>query len=60
MCNLAGLVLAMNLSMLKKSMQVLFAGSLLKNNKVAHEALISAMSRKATVVECIQAIEDVN
>ncbi|XXG39006.1 hypothetical protein AAC387_Pa01g0078 [Persea americana] len=39
---------------------VLFAGSLLKNNKDAHEALILAMSRKASVLECIQAIEDVN
>ncbi|XP_017623078.1 uncharacterized protein LOC108467088 isoform X3 [Gossypium arboreum] len=37
---------------------VLFAGSLLKNNKVIHEALISAMSKKATVLECIQAIEN--
>ncbi|XP_043687550.1 uncharacterized protein LOC122638764 isoform X1 [Telopea speciosissima] len=36
---------------------VLFAGSLLKNNKVVHEALISAMSKKATVLECIEAIE---
>ncbi|XP_052191400.1 uncharacterized protein LOC127800684 [Diospyros lotus] len=36
---------------------VLFAGSLLKNNKVIHEALMSAMSRKATVFECIETIE---
>ncbi|KAL6993090.1 hypothetical protein U1Q18_011209 [Sarracenia purpurea var. burkii] len=36
---------------------VLFGGSLLKNNKVIHEALISAMSKKATVLECIEAIE---
>ncbi|XP_041007483.1 uncharacterized protein LOC121252077 isoform X2 [Juglans microcarpa x Juglans regia] len=36
---------------------VLFAGSLLKNNKVIHDALISAMSKKATVLECIEAIE---
>nr|DAD40190.1 TPA_asm: hypothetical protein HUJ06_014513 [Nelumbo nucifera] len=36
---------------------VLFSGSLLKNNKVAHEALMSAMSNKATVLECIEAIE---
>ncbi|XWS41476.1 hypothetical protein CRYUN_Cryun17cG0085100 [Craigia yunnanensis] len=36
---------------------VLFAGSLLKNNKVTHEALMSAMSKKATVLECIEAIE---
>ncbi|OMP02541.1 hypothetical protein COLO4_11014 [Corchorus olitorius] len=37
---------------------VLFSGSLLKNNKGIHEALISAMSNKATVLECIQAIEN--
>ncbi|GMI86634.1 hypothetical protein like AT2G21960 [Hibiscus trionum] len=37
---------------------VLFAGSLLKNNKEIHEALMSAMSKKATVLECIQAIEN--
>ncbi|XP_059624372.1 uncharacterized protein LOC132267271 isoform X1 [Cornus florida] len=37
---------------------VLFAASLLKNNKVIHEALIAAMSKKATVVECIEAIEN--
>ncbi|XVF61755.1 hypothetical protein PTKIN_Ptkin08bG0156100 [Pterospermum kingtungense] len=36
---------------------VLFAGSLLKNNKEIHEALMSAMSKKARVLECIQAIE---
>ncbi|GFY80304.1 hypothetical protein Acr_01g0001130 [Actinidia rufa] len=36
---------------------VLFAGSLLKNNKVIHEALMSAMANKATVLECIEAIE---
>ncbi|KAG2711738.1 hypothetical protein I3760_04G090900 [Carya illinoinensis] len=36
---------------------VLFAGSLIKNNKVIHDALISAMSKKATVLECIEAIE---
>lgn len=36
---------------------VLFAASLLKNNKVVHEALTSAMTRKATVLECIEAIE---
>lgn len=40
------------------SMQVLFAGSLLKNNKAVHEALMKAMSDKASVVECIQAIEN--
>lgn len=38
-------------------MQVLFAASLLKNNKVIHETLMSAMARKATVLECIDAIE---
>lgn len=42
---------------IQKIMQVLFAGSLLKNNKTTHEALISAMSKKATVLECIEAIE---
>ncbi|GKV25282.1 hypothetical protein SLEP1_g34742 [Rubroshorea leprosula] len=36
---------------------VLFAGSLLKNNKVTHEALMTAMSNKASVLECIEAIE---
>ncbi|KAM0971358.1 hypothetical protein ACFX13_019553 [Malus domestica] len=36
---------------------VLFAGSLLKNDKVIHEALITAMSNKATILECIEAIE---
>ncbi|KAG8383447.1 hypothetical protein BUALT_Bualt04G0014200 [Buddleja alternifolia] len=36
---------------------VLFAASLIKNNRVLHEALISAMSKNATVVECIEAIE---
>ncbi|OVA17050.1 hypothetical protein BVC80_9041g60 [Macleaya cordata] len=36
---------------------VLFAGSILKNNKVAYEALMSAMSKNATVLECIEAIE---
>ncbi|KAI8019091.1 hypothetical protein LOK49_LG04G01608 [Camellia lanceoleosa] len=36
---------------------VLFAGSLLKNNQVIHESLMSAMSKKATVLECIEAIE---
>ncbi|KAF5193211.1 Atp-dependent zn protease, partial [Thalictrum thalictroides] len=38
---------------------VLIAGSLLKNNKSSHEALTSAMSKKATVLECIEAIENV-
>ncbi|CAN0865198.1 hypothetical protein LINGRAHAP2_LOCUS9169 [Linum grandiflorum] len=36
---------------------VLFAASLLKNNKSLHEALMKAMSNKASVVECIAAIE---
>ncbi|GAB2279330.1 hypothetical protein Dimus_013974 [Dionaea muscipula] len=36
---------------------VLFAGSLLKNNKVLHEALMVAMQNKATVLECIKTIE---
>lgn len=49
--------LADRMLMLGKNMQVLFAGSLLKNNKVIHEALMAAMSKKATVVECIEAIE---
>ncbi|SPT20550.1 unnamed protein product [Triticum aestivum] len=37
---------------------VLMAASLLKNNKAAHDALVSAMSQKATVLECIEAIEN--
>ncbi|KAK7399475.1 hypothetical protein VNO78_10658 [Psophocarpus tetragonolobus] len=37
---------------------VLFAASLLKNNKVIHEALIAEMAKKASVLECIQAIEN--
>ncbi|KAH7683550.1 FtsH protease domain-like protein [Dioscorea alata] len=37
---------------------VLFAASLLKNNTVAHEALMSAMSKKASVLDCIKAIEN--
>ncbi|XP_071707352.1 uncharacterized protein [Rutidosis leptorrhynchoides] len=36
---------------------VLFAASLLKTNQTLHEAVMSAMSNKATVVECIEAIE---
>lgn len=36
---------------------VLFAGSLIKNNKATHEALMEAMLKNATVVECIEAIE---
>jgi hypothetical protein len=43
--------------MLGKALQVLFAGSLLKNNKVIHEDLMTAMSKKATVLECIEATE---
>ncbi|MCD9640024.1 hypothetical protein HAX54_025036 [Datura stramonium] len=35
---------------------VLFAASLLKNNSTLHEALITAMTNKASVVECIEAI----
>ncbi|KAG0499627.1 hypothetical protein HPP92_004318 [Vanilla planifolia] len=37
---------------------VLFAASLLKNNRRAHEALISTMSSKGTVIDCIKAIEN--
>ncbi|WVZ22027.1 hypothetical protein V8G54_000571 [Vigna mungo] len=37
---------------------VLFAASLLKNNKVLHEALMEAMAKKASVLECIQTIEN--
>ncbi|KAK4371404.1 hypothetical protein RND71_010879 [Anisodus tanguticus] len=36
---------------------VLFSASLLKNNSKLHEALITAMTNKASVVECIEAIE---
>ncbi|KAJ1412883.1 Peptidase M41-like [Sesbania bispinosa] len=36
---------------------VLFAATLLKNNKVIHEALMASMAKKASVVECIQTIE---
>ncbi|XP_056696498.1 uncharacterized protein [Spinacia oleracea] len=36
---------------------VLLAASLLKNNKAAHEALMAQMSNKATVLDCIKAIE---
>ncbi|CAN6567725.1 unnamed protein product [Malus baccata var. baccata] len=38
-------------------LQALFAGSLLKNYKAIHEAIVTAMSNKATVLECIEAIE---
>ncbi|XP_027365259.1 uncharacterized protein LOC113872144 [Abrus precatorius] len=37
---------------------VLFAASLLKNNKVTHEALMASMAKKASVLECIQTIEN--
>jgi hypothetical protein len=40
--------------------RLLFAASLLKNNKAAHEALMSAMSQKANVLECIEEIENVS
>ncbi|KAF3775985.1 hypothetical protein EJ110_NYTH49350 [Nymphaea thermarum] len=40
------------------SVQVLLAASLLKNNKSAHEALISAMSSKSSVLDCIKAVEN--
>ncbi|CAI8619025.1 unnamed protein product [Vicia faba] len=36
---------------------VLFAASLLKNNKGIHEALMASMAKKASVLECIQTIE---
>ncbi|KAG7567226.1 Peptidase M41-like [Arabidopsis thaliana x Arabidopsis arenosa] len=36
---------------------VLYSASLLKNNKTIHEALMAAMSKNATVLECIQTIE---
>ncbi|WOG92111.1 hypothetical protein DCAR_0311370 [Daucus carota subsp. sativus] len=36
---------------------VLLAASLLKTNTTRHEALMAAMSNKATVLECIEAIE---
>ncbi|MCH85392.1 hypothetical protein A2U01_0006238, partial [Trifolium medium] len=36
---------------------VLFAASLLKNNKAIHEALMASMANKASVLECIQTIE---
>ncbi|GMH24524.1 hypothetical protein Nepgr_026367 [Nepenthes gracilis] len=36
---------------------VLLAGSLVKNNKAVHEALMNAMLKKATVLECIKTIE---
>jgi hypothetical protein len=36
---------------------VLFAASLLKNNKAIHEALMASMAKNASVLECIQTIE---
>ncbi|KAK9670518.1 hypothetical protein RND81_13G206800 [Saponaria officinalis] len=36
---------------------VLLAASLLKTNKAVHEALMEAMSKKASALECIKAIE---
>ncbi|XP_030497374.1 uncharacterized protein LOC115713039 isoform X2 [Cannabis sativa] len=36
---------------------VLFAATLLKNNKDLHEALITKMTQNATILECIEAIE---
>jgi len=36
---------------------VLFAASLLKNNSKIHEALMSSMSQKLSVIECIETIE---
>ncbi|WOL04705.1 hypothetical protein Cni_G13427 [Canna indica] len=42
---------------LQSPLQVLFAASLIKNNAVAHEALMTAMSKKASVLEYIEAIE---
>ncbi|KAG7571695.1 Peptidase M41-like [Arabidopsis suecica] len=36
---------------------VLYSASLLKNNKTIHEALMAAMSKNASVLECIQTIE---
>jgi len=47
----------MSIDALLLALQVLFAASLLKNNKAAHEALMSAMSQKASVLGCIEAIE---
>ncbi|GJU26481.1 hypothetical protein Tco_1165102 [Tanacetum coccineum] len=37
--------------------EVLFAASLLKTNQALHEAVASATSDKATVIECIEAIK---
>ncbi|CAH8349091.1 unnamed protein product [Eruca vesicaria subsp. sativa] len=36
---------------------VLYSASLLKNNKTIHEALMAAMSKNASVLECIKTIE---
>jgi len=48
----------MSIDAILLELQVLFAASLLKNNKAAHEALMSAMSQKASVLGCIEAIEN--
>ncbi|CAH9071260.1 unnamed protein product [Cuscuta epithymum] len=37
---------------------VLFAGSLIKNNTGVHEDLMAAMSKNASVIECIETIEN--
>ncbi|KAJ8437980.1 hypothetical protein Cgig2_033713 [Carnegiea gigantea] len=44
-------------SLTARFLKVMFAASLVKNNKAVHEALMAAMSQKATVLECIQTIE---
>lgn len=36
---------------------VLFSASLLKNNNQVHEALMAAMAKKSSILDCIQAIE---
>lgn len=36
---------------------VLFSASLLKNNSQVHEALMAAMAKKSSILDCIQAIE---
>ena len=36
---------------------MLFAGSLLKNKSEVHEALMDAMSKKGSIMDCIKAIE---
>jgi hypothetical protein len=37
---------------------VLYAGSLIKNNAKAYEALMAAMAQQLPVCECIKAIEE--